>query len=138
MTRPISTEPDALILDREALDQIATIHEENNQTITVSTESPKGHGLSLFGAAVFIVGEMAGSGILALPAAVAGMSWFGLVVIVLCCLMSGYAAIYLGRCWLIVEERWPEYRKQQRDPFSVIGLKAGGKFTRGFVTFNVI
>lgn len=87
---------------------------------------------------MFIVGEMAGSGILALPAAVAGMGWGGLIVIVFCCLASGYAAVYLARCWLIVEERWPEYKKQVRDPFSVIGLKAIGPKTRAFVTFNVI
>lgn len=36
----------------------------------------KHHGLGLIGAAVFIIGEMAGSGILTLPSAVANASKF--------------------------------------------------------------
>lgn len=96
------------------------------------------HGMSLITASVFIVGEMAGSGILALPAAVAGMGWAGLLVTVVCCFASGYAAIYLGKCWLIIEQRYPEYRKKQREPFSVIGLKAIGPKTATFVTINII
>lgn len=75
---------------------------------------------------------------LALPSAVAGAGWWGVALIVICCFASGAAAIYLGRCWTIIEERWPEYRKNCGHPYSIIGLKAVGPKMGHFVTFNVV
>lgn len=59
-------------------------------------------------------------------------------MIIVCCIASGIAAIYLGRCWIIVEERWPEYRKNCARPYSIIALKAVGPKMGHFVTFSVV
>ena len=112
--------------------------ESKKHSITPAVVSDNMKGLSLLSAAVFIVGEMAGSGILALPAAVAGTGWFGIILIAACCLSAGFAAVCLGRCWLIVEERYPEYRSNVREPFCIIGLRAVGHRTKSFVTLNII
>jgi len=86
---------------------------------------------------VFIVCFRAGSGILALPYAVAGSGWIGIFFIVLCCVASAQAAVYLGRCWNIIEERWPEYKALQADPYSIIGLRAYGRKTQVLVSLSV-
>lgn len=69
-----------------------------------------GHGLSLITAALFIVGETAGTGVLALPAAVAGTGWFGIFIIVFCCFAAGFTGIFLGKSWILVENLYPETR----------------------------
>ena len=53
-------------------------------------------GLTVFTAAVFITGEMAGSGVLALPAAIVGAGWTGFGLLVLCCFASGYCGMVAG------------------------------------------
>ncbi|CAG2178978.1 unnamed protein product, partial [Oppiella nova] len=63
-------------------------------------------GLSVLTAIVFIAGELAGSGVLALPDALADMA----------------------RCWLMLEERWPEYRSPTRNPFASIGYRSNGQW----------
>lgn len=68
----------------------------------------------------------------------AGAGWWGVGLIVLCCVASGIAAIYLGRCWTIIEERYPEYRKNCGNPYAIIGLKAVGPKMGYFVSFNVV
>ncbi|KAI1288323.1 hypothetical protein HDE_09353 [Halotydeus destructor] len=95
-------------------------------------------GMSLITASVFIVGEMAGSGILALPAAVSGTGWIGILIIAICCLAAGCSAVFLGKSWLIVEELYPEYRNGDRDPYAIIGYKAIGEKTKIFVTINIV
>lgn len=67
------------------------------------------HGLSLITAALFIVGETAGTGVLALPQAVAGCGWAGIFLIVLACFTAGFTGIFLGKSWLLVEHLHPEY-----------------------------
>lgn len=79
----------------------------------------------------------AGSGILALPHAVKGTGWSGLAVIVICCVISAMSAVFLGKCWNIIEERWPEYRIIQAEPYGIIGLKAFGKKTQLLLSWMV-
>ncbi|CAG2102700.1 unnamed protein product [Medioppia subpectinata] len=86
------------------------------------------HGtLTVLTGTVFIIGEVAGGGILSLPHAVAEAGWLGLPLIALCCANAGLAGICLAKSWLILEERYPEYRVGlTRKPFSTIGYKAYG------------
>lgn len=53
---------------------------------------------------------------------------------------SAFVGIKLGQCWVILEERYPEYRGQVRDPYPSIAEKAAGKIGRGektnFVKFG--
>ena len=105
-----------------------------NNNVEFSGESDlKTHngGLGVLIAALFIVGETAGTGILAMPEAVAGLGWTGAFVIIICCLVAAITGINLGKCWLIVEERYPEYQNVKvRSPYPIIGFKAMGKFGR--------
>ncbi|KAI1290011.1 Proton-coupled amino acid transporter 4 [Halotydeus destructor] len=83
-------------------------------------------GLGMIGAVTFIVGDIAGSGILALPDAMKGTGWTGFGLIIFCSVLAAYSGIYLARSWLILEERWPEYQAPNRTPFATIGFRAAG------------
>ena len=64
--------------------------------------------------------------------------------IAICCIVATYSGIYLSRSWLMVEERWPEYRDTRvRSPYALMALKAVGpktatlaKFTMNFQLFG--
>merc|ERR1711892_819034 len=73
---------------------------------------------------------MAGSGVLALPAAMIGTGWFGLVLIVLFTVNAGFSGTRLGLCWIMLEERYVEFRGEVRDPYPAIGEKAVGRWGR--------
>ncbi|XP_075530794.1 uncharacterized protein LOC142563939 isoform X1 [Dermacentor variabilis] len=91
-------------------------------------------GISLFLATVFVVGGVAGIGILALPYSIVETGWFGLFLIVASALASGYSGWKLGACWTILEERWAEYRGHVRDPYPSIAFRAYGKWARLFTS----
>jgi len=84
-------------------------------------------GLGILTAAIFLSGEMAGSGVLALPAAMLGTGWLGIVLIFLFTLNAGFSGTRLGLCWVMLEERYAEFRGEVRDPYPAIGGKAMGK-----------
>lgn len=87
-------------------------------------------GLTILTAAIFLAGEMAGSGVLALPYAILGTGWTGLLLIVLFTVNSLYTGTRLGLCWVMLEERFEEFRGQVRDPYPSIGEKAVGRWGR--------
>lgn len=91
-------------------------------------------GLTVFTAAVFIIGEMAGSGVLALPAAIVGAGWTAFGLLVLCCFASGYCGTVLGRSWATLRERHNEYKGHVRYPYPAIGERAYGKWASVAVT----
>ncbi|XP_068744758.1 uncharacterized protein [Montipora capricornis] len=91
-------------------------------------------GLTVFTAAVFIIGEMAGSGVLALPSAIVGAGWTGIALLILCCFASGYCGMVLGRSWTLLRERHEEYRGHVRYPYPAIGEKAYGRWASIAVT----
>ncbi|XP_052089874.1 uncharacterized protein LOC127726532 [Mytilus californianus] len=95
------------------------------------------HGLTIWSTSVFIVGEIAGSGVLALPKAVDSSGWIGLVLIVVCAIASAYTGAILGRAWLIVQSRNPQYQSHVVDPYPIIGEQAFGKFGRYLVSFSI-
>ena len=97
------------------------------------------HGISAFTACLFIIGEIAGAGILVLPESFKGMGWFGVVVIIFGCLGAGYAGVVLAKSWLILEERSSELRNTKtRDPYTVIGYSACGAIGRRWTTVTLI
>ncbi|XP_065557239.1 uncharacterized protein LOC136025283 isoform X2 [Artemia franciscana] len=96
----------------------------------------KHSGLSLWAAAVFVGGNMAGSGVLALPRAVANAGPIGIALIAVFCIASGYLGTRLAMCWVIIEERYPEYKKGVRDPYPTIGFHAFGQFGRILVSIT--
>ena len=42
----------------------------------------------------------------------------------------GFAATRLGKSWIILEERWPQYRLPARQPYMDIAEKAFGNIGR--------
>lgn len=91
-------------------------------------------GLTIFTAAIFIIGEMAGSGVLALPYAIVFAGWTGIAMLILCCFLSGYCGMVLGRSWTLLRERHRAYRGHVRYPYPAIGEKAYGKWASRAVT----
>ncbi|XP_047493475.1 amino acid transporter AVT1J-like [Penaeus chinensis] len=91
-----------------------------------SAPQKTGRCLSVPLAAAFLVAEMSGSGVLALPKAVANTGWVGLPLMVLLCACVGFAGTRLAICWVLLEDRWPEYRQPCRRPYPAIAYRAFG------------
>lgn len=92
----------------------------------IGNQDPK--GLTIFTASVFLAGEMAGSGVLALPAALTGTGWSGLILILFFSLNAAYIGSRLGLCWeLLAGSGLADELKQShvRDPYPLIAEKAG-------------
>ncbi|CAF4260860.1 unnamed protein product [Rotaria socialis] len=85
-------------------------------------------GLTVFTAAIFITGEMAGTGLLALPKAMDQAGWYGLISTFVLCVLSGYSGIKLGDCWTMLREMNPVYSEEgSRSPFQVIATEGAGR-----------
>ncbi|CAH1798298.1 unnamed protein product [Owenia fusiformis] len=97
----------------------------------------KTNGLTVLTTAVFIVGETAGSGILALPDAVKNTGWIGIVLIFALGLGAGFTGVRLGKCWVIVQSRYTEYQGHIRYPYPAIGYKCFGNYGRYPVSFCI-
>lgn len=100
------------------------------------TPSPQDHllgharrGIGAATASLFIVGEVAGAGVLAIPEAMKFTGWSaGVLLIVLTCVAASYCGVLLGRCWLILESRDPSLKSvKTRNAYALIGEKAFGK-----------
>jgi len=68
--------------------------------------------------------------------------FLGIFGLILCGIISAYTGTILGKCWLIIKERYQEYDDMHvSDPFPVIGFRAAGKWgemiTRVFVWFSL-
>ena len=95
---------------------------------------------------IFIAGQMAGGGVLMLPGAMVSTGELkcldaylfecglggpaGLALIVYFTINGAFVGTRLGHCWIMIEERFPEFRKKCRDPYPVIAEKAVGKIGR--------
>lgn len=89
------------------------------------------NGLSPLTAALFIFGEIAGTGILAFPYSFKQIHWFGVLAIIICGLITGYASNLLGKCWLKLEKRELRIRETNskvRVPYALIGYFSTGYF----------
>ncbi|XP_053211728.1 LOW QUALITY PROTEIN: proton-coupled amino acid transporter 1-like [Panonychus citri] len=84
----------------------------------------KKHGMGVLVTILLIAGENAGCGILALPYAFDQAGWYSLPLLIMCCLDAGICGILIGKCWMILEERWPEFRENCRYPYPAIGKMA--------------
>lgn len=91
------------------------------------------NGLTLLTAAVFIVGEMSGTGVLSLPKALLQSGWSGLAVILISCVLSAYCGIRLSSCWMIILNKNESMRQGIRDPYPTIAYEAAGKIGRYLV-----
>ncbi|CAI2354364.1 unnamed protein product [Caenorhabditis sp. 36 PRJEB53466] len=84
-------------------------------------------GLNWFVTGLFVVGDLAGGGIVALPTAIIQAEfWTGLIVCVILIAVVTYTAYVLGLSWNILLSTWPEYRHHCRKPYPEIGGRAMG------------
>ena len=83
--------------------------------------------LGVITATIFLAGEMAGSGVLAIPAALKGTGWSGLLLIAFFSINAAYIGSRLGLCWEVLAESGFEELRQEhvRDPYPLIAEKAG-------------
>ncbi|XP_066955144.1 uncharacterized protein [Macrobrachium rosenbergii] len=84
------------------------------------------NGLGILLTSFFLVAQVAGLGVLALPWAVAQTGWAGIAVLAGSCLVVGCSACHLGICWIILEERWPEYQRACRKPYPAMAYRTLG------------
>lgn len=84
-------------------------------------------GLNWFVTGLFVVGDLAGGGIVALPTAIIQAEfWTGLIVCIILIAVVTYTAYVLGLSWNILLSTWPEYRHHCRKPYPEIGGRAMG------------
>lgn len=79
--------------------------------------------LTMFGAALFIVGEMTGSGILGVPQGLTQSGYSGIAMMCLCVVVASYTGLILSRNWLHVKDQYPQCSR----PYQSIGYTACGK-----------
>ncbi|KAK6011643.1 hypothetical protein OSTOST_23265 [Ostertagia ostertagi] len=88
-------------------------------------------GLSWFVTALFVVGDLAGGGLVALPTAMIQSEFYpGLGISVVMMAVVTYTAYALGLSWNILLNTWPEYREHCRKPYPEIGYRAMGKVVK--------
>lgn len=106
-----------------------------NSQIDMSKPFRNPHGISWFVCALFLVDDLGGGGVVALPTAIvqAGLV-IGLVVFFAMMFITMYTAHVLGECWNILLNTWPEYRVHCRQPYPEIAYRAMGIRARKFVS----
>ncbi|KAI6185697.1 Aa-trans domain-containing protein [Aphelenchoides besseyi] len=97
----------------------------------------RNNGMSWPLTAFFLIGEMAGAGLIAMPYAVSQLDFYpGLALCVVTAVISTTTAVMLGNSWVLILKNHPEYRQAHiRQPFAEIGLRAFGKGMKEFVTY---
>ncbi|XP_037788594.1 amino acid transporter AVT1D-like isoform X2 [Penaeus monodon] len=95
-------------------------------------------GLSTGMTSFFLVAQMAGAGFLALPRALADTGWFGIAMMTIFCVSVAFSGTRLGRCWTILEERYPEYSQPVRQPYMEIAYRSMGLAGRRAALASVV
>ncbi|EGT31378.1 hypothetical protein CAEBREN_28936 [Caenorhabditis brenneri] len=97
------------------------------------------HGISWVMAAIFIVGDMMGAGMISLPLSLGRAGLIaGVVLILLASLFSGYTGIQLGENWEMMQTRWPKYRTHCRRPYPEMAYRALGNWARQAVAVCLV
>nr|CDJ98161.1 Amino acid transporter domain containing protein [Haemonchus contortus] len=93
-------------------------------------------GISWPTAAIFIVGDMMGGGMIALPLAVVNAGLIpGITIIILGAIFTGYTGVQLGDNWTLMQKRWPEYKSHCRRPYPEMAYRAMGTRAKRLVSF---
>lgn len=96
-------------------------------------------GIHVITASLFMVGEIAGTGILAFPYSFLAVSWFGLLIIISLCIIVAYVSLLLGNSWLHLQEKHVKNSKEKiRIPYALIGQYSTGYFGYYSTNFTLI
>lgn len=60
-----------------------------------------------------------------------------MIGILLMTFVAGYTSYALGKCWMILLKRWPEYRSHTRKPYPEIAARAMGPRLKTFVSICI-
>ncbi|CAI2294316.1 unnamed protein product [Caenorhabditis sp. 36 PRJEB53466] len=97
------------------------------------------HGISWLMAAIFIVGDMMGAGMISLPLSLGKAGLIaGCILILLASVFSGYTGIQLGQNWEMMQNRWPKYRTHCRRPYPEMAYRALGNWARQAVAVCLV
>ncbi|WKY03867.1 hypothetical protein Q1695_005097 [Nippostrongylus brasiliensis] len=84
-------------------------------------------GFSWWVAAVFIIGETAGSGLVAMPNAIKNTGLIGgPILLIVLAVVTARTAKQLGDNWLIMQRRWPQYLETCRSPYAEMASRSIG------------
>ncbi|KAK0429491.1 hypothetical protein QR680_011405 [Steinernema hermaphroditum] len=88
-------------------------------------------GLHWFTTGLFIVADMAGGGVVAMPIAMLMSGGFaGSIIIGILCIAFAYTAHLLGENWVVMCRNWPEYRQHCRKPYPEMAFRGLGDKAR--------
>ncbi|KAF8368221.1 hypothetical protein PRIPAC_86050, partial [Pristionchus pacificus] len=105
--------------------------EKNDYGSVVNDHFQNKHGINWFIVAILIVGETAGGGLVALPSSMVKTgAWAGAALIIISAIASCYTAVQLGQNWIMMQDRWSEYRHSCREPYPEMAYRALGLWAR--------
>ncbi|VDM37370.1 unnamed protein product [Toxocara canis] len=112
---------------------------DSSMAIVEPEEKEKKHenakGLGWFITGLFVLGDIAGGGIVALPGAMIQMDFYpGLVFAAIMTCVTMYTSVLLGEGWVILQRRWPQYREHCRKPYPEMGYRAMGLIMKNVVS----
>lgn len=119
---------------------IMTQSESQDAEVAKPESSTPKKGISLVTACLFIVGEIAGAGVLAMPQALMFTGWYlGIFLMLVTCAGSAVCGWMLGECWHIIERKDGNLETTKtRNPYSVIGFHAYGNWGSKVTTASLI
>ncbi|GMT26157.1 hypothetical protein PFISCL1PPCAC_17454 [Pristionchus fissidentatus] len=92
-------------------------------------------GLGWIVTALFVVGCLAGGGIVAIPTAlIQATPYLGVAILLTMAAIVTFTSFIVGKSWNQLRDCWPEYREYTRKPYSEIGFRAVGPRMRVFVS----
>uniref|UniRef100_A0A915PWE5 Amino acid transporter transmembrane domain-containing protein n=1 Tax=Setaria digitata TaxID=48799 RepID=A0A915PWE5_9BILA len=85
-------------------------------------------GINWFVASMFILGDLVGGGVVAMPVAFVQTGFvLGILFMAIICVIFVITGWLLADTWEIMRERWTEYRKHCRKPFSEMAIRSMNK-----------
>lgn len=97
------------------------------ETLECGTKFRNLKGMGWIVTCLFIVGETAGGGLIAMPTAMVSAGLYGgTLIIFIGAFMCAFTGNLLSENWTILQQRWPEYRTHCRKPYPAMGLRALG------------
>ncbi|CEF59362.1 Amino acid transporter, transmembrane family-containing protein [Strongyloides ratti] len=96
------------------------------------------NGLHWITTSLFIVADLAGGGVVAMPLAMVKSGLMaGLLIMIILFIVFTYTAHMLGQNWIRMCQNWPEYNEHCRKPYPEMALKSMGERSRTFTSFVI-
>uniref|UniRef100_A0A0K0EY53 Aa_trans domain-containing protein n=1 Tax=Strongyloides venezuelensis TaxID=75913 RepID=A0A0K0EY53_STRVS len=96
------------------------------------------NGLHWITTSLFIVADLAGGGVVAMPLAMVKSGLIcGLIIMIILFVIFTYTAHMLGHNWIRMCQNWPEYTDHCRKPYPEMALRSMGERSRTFTSFVI-